>query len=364
MPHRTHLSLARIAALVAVIAGSAVAVPAAATDRVVVVQPGDTLSQIALENGVTVAQLSALNSISDPNRIYTGQRLRLTPQAAGATPAPVAKAKATEVVHVVAWGETLTGIARRYGSTISAIAEANGIANPSFLRVGQRLSIPGTAAPAAPTKPKPAVAPAPAPMIHVVASGETLTGIARRYGSTISAIAAANGIANPSFLRVGQRLSIPGAAGSGPTPAAAKMPAGMASLVAARREIGEIIRAEAKAQGVSVAFAQAVAWQESGWQAGAVSGAGAVGVMQLTPPTGDWVASTMLGHRVDLYDARSNVQAGVTLLRHYLERYRGDRKLVLAAYFQGQTAADRHGVYPVTRAYIASILALERFFAG
>jgi len=264
----------------------------------------------------------------------------------------------------VAWGETLTGIARRYGSTIAAIVKANGIANPSFLRVGQRLTIPGTAAPAASTKPKPAVAPAPAPMIHVVASGETLTGIARRYGSTISAIAAANGIANPSFLRVGQRLSIPGAAGSRPTPAAAKMPAGMASLVAARREIGEIIRAEAKAQGVSVAFAQAVAWQESGWQAGAVSGAGAVGVMQLTPPTGDWVASTMLGHRVDLYDARSNVQAGVTLLRHYLERYRGDRKLVLAAYFQGQTAADRHGVYPVTRAYIASILALERFFAG
>ena len=362
MPHRTHLALVRIAALVAVIAGTAVAVPAAATDRVVVVQPGDTLSQIALQHGVSVAQLSALNGISDPNRIYAGQRLRLTAQAAGATPAPVAKAKAKAVVHVVAWGETLTGIARRYGSTISAIAAANGIGNPSYLRAGQRLTIPGTAAPAASKKPKPTAAPAPAATIHVVASGDTLTGIARRYGSTIAAIVKANGIANPSFLRVGQRLSIPGVAGSGP--AAAKMPAGMASLVAARREIGKIIRAEARAQGVSVAFAQAVAWQESGWQARAVSGAGAVGVMQLTPPTADWVASTMLGHRIDLYDARSNVQAGVALLRHYLERYHGDRKLVLAAYFQGQTAADRHGVYPVTRPYIASILALERFFAG
>jgi LysM repeat protein len=363
MPHRTHLPLVRIAALVAVIAGSAVAVPAAATDRIVIVQPGDTLSQIALEHGVTVAQLSALNGISDPNRIYAGQRLRLTPQAAGATPAPVAKAKANTVVHVVAWGETLTGIARHYGSTISAIAAANGIANPSFLRVGQRLTIPGTAAPAASNKPKPAAVPAPAPKTHVVVSGETLTGIARRYGSTISAIASANGIANPSFLRVGQRLTIPGTAASGPT-AAAKMPASMASLVEARREIGDIIRAEAMAQGVSVAFAQAVAWQESGWQAGVVSGAGAVGVMQLTPPTADWVASTMLGHRIDVYDARSNVQAGIALLRHYLERYHGDRKLVLAAYFQGQTAADRHGVYPVTRPYVGSILALEQFFAG
>lgn len=86
--------------------------------------------------------------------------------------------------------------------------------------------------------------------------------------------------------------------------------------------------------------------------------------MQLTAPTADWVASTMLGHRIDLYDSRSNVQAGITLLGHYLDRYLGDRSLALAAYYQGQTAADRHGVYPVTRPYIASILALERFFAG
>ncbi|MGZ6299210.1 MAG: LysM peptidoglycan-binding domain-containing protein, partial [Candidatus Limnocylindria bacterium] len=74
MPHRT-LPLLRIAALGAVIAIGAVVVPAAATDRVVIVRPGDTLSQIALEHGVTVAQLRALNGIRDPNRIYVGQRL-------------------------------------------------------------------------------------------------------------------------------------------------------------------------------------------------------------------------------------------------------------------------------------------------
>jgi soluble lytic murein transglycosylase-like protein len=72
----------------------------------------------------------------------------------------------------------------------------------------------------------------------------------------------------------------------------------------------------------------------------------------------------MLGHRVELYDARSNVQAGVTLLKHYLERYHGDRSLVLAAYYQGQTAADRYGIYAMTRPYIASILALESFFSS
>jgi soluble lytic murein transglycosylase-like protein len=290
MPHRTHLPLVRIAALVAVIAGGTVAVPAAATDRVVVVQPGDTLSEIAFEYGVTVARLRALNGIIDPNRIYAGQRLRLTGQAATVPSAPTPKAR--KVVHVVASGENLTGIARRYGSTIAAIVKANGIANPSFLRVGQRLTIPGSRA----------------------------------------------------------------------SSAAGRMPAGMSSLVAARKKIGGMIRAEAKAQAVPVALALAVAWQESGWRAGVVSQAGAVGVMQLTPATADWVASTMLGHRVDLHDARSNVRAGVALLGHYLDRYHGDRRLALAAYYQGQTAADRHGVYRVTRPYIASILTLEKLF--
>jgi LysM repeat protein len=297
MAHRAHLPPVRIAALIAVIAGGAVAMPAAATDRVVVVQPGDTLSEIALQYGLTVAQLRDLNGIADPNRIYAGQRLRLT----------------------------------------------------------------GTATPVAPTAPT-ATAPAAAPQVHVVASGETLTGIARRYGSTIAAIAAANGIANPSYVRAGQKLSIPGT--SAPPPAQATLPSGMAALVAARADIGAVIRSEAEAQGVPVAFALAVAWHESGWRAGVVSHAGAVGIMQITPPTADWVGRTMLGHPVELYDARANVQAGVTLLKHYLERYHGDRSLVLAAYYQGQTAADRYGVYAMTRPYIASILALESFFSS
>jgi LysM repeat protein len=361
MPNRTHLPLLRIAVVAALVGGVAVAVPAAATDRVVVVQPGDTLSEIALRYGMTVAQLRELNGITDPNRIFAGQRLRLTgkPRAEANTPTAVPAA----AVHVVASGETLTGIAHRYGSTIAAIAAANGIRNPSYLRVGQRLSIPGSTAPSAPPPPA-AAAPAPADSrVHVVASGETLTGIARRAGSTIAAIAAANGISNPSYLRVGQRLSIPGAGDTYAAPAT-KMPTTMSSLVAARAEVGSIIRDEATAQGVPVAFALAVAWHESGWRPGVVSSAGAVGVMQLTPPTADWVASSMLGQRVDLYDARSNVRAGITLLKHYLARYNGDRSLVLAAYYQGQTAADRYGVYAMTRPYIASILALEAYFAN
>jgi soluble lytic murein transglycosylase-like protein len=142
------------------------------------------------------------------------------------------------------------------------------------------------------------------------------------------------------------------------------MPADMAALVDARASIGRLIAAEARRQGVAPAFAKAVAWQESGWQPGVVSYAGAVGVMQLLPATGDWVGGTMLGRTVNLWNPAQNVQAGVRLLRHYLDRYGGNKELVLAAYYQGQSATDRHGIFPISRSYIASILYLERLFRG
>ena len=111
-------------------------------------------------------------------------------------------------------------------------------------------------------------------------------------------------------------------------------------------------------------LALAVAWQESGWQQGVVSHAGAVGVMQLMPATAEWVGQTMLARPVRITDAHSNISAGVRLLRHYIIRYDGNRDLILAAYYQGQHAADLYGVYSVSRQYIASVRYLERLFGG
>ena len=112
------------------------------------------------------------------------------------------------------------------------------------------------------------------------------------------------------------------------------------------------------------AFALAVAWQESGWQPRVVSYAGAIGVMQLLPATGEWVGGTMLGQQVNLWEPAQNVRAGVRLLKHYLARYGGNRAMALAAYYQGQTAADMYGIFAVSRPYIASIMHLQRLFAG
>ncbi|HET8776348.1 MAG TPA: LysM peptidoglycan-binding domain-containing protein, partial [Candidatus Limnocylindria bacterium] len=316
----------------------------------------------------------ALNALADPNRIFAGQTLRIATDApAPAVPAATAAAPPASATHVVQPGENLTWIARRYGVSVGAIAAANGIANASRIYAGQQIVIPGSApapAPAATPPPAPAAA-APAEtttvaaQVHVVQRGETLIGIARRSGVSVDAIVAANGIANASRIYAGQQLTIP-APGSGASPAAAalNLPTATQALMAERDAVRQIIVQEAASIGMPASFALAVAWQESGWQQSVVSHAGAVGIMQLMPATVAWVGESMLGVPVDMYDARQNVRAGVRLLAHYLGRYGGSHELALAAYYQGQRALDLHGIYPVSKPYIASVLALEAAFGG
>ncbi|MGZ3329486.1 MAG: LysM peptidoglycan-binding domain-containing protein, partial [Xanthobacteraceae bacterium] len=130
----------------------------------------------------------------------------------------------------VAPGETVDAIARRYGVPASVIMQANNIASPAIIYPGQRLVIPRygqspeaiAAAPATrPASPVVAAAPATAPAastspagnagVHVVATGDTLSKIARRYNKPVNEIAKANNIQSTATLNVGDRLVIPGA---------------------------------------------------------------------------------------------------------------------------------------------------------
>ena len=161
------------------------------------VEPGDTLAGIAADQHTTVAALIELNDLSDPDVIRVGQILTL--------PSDVGP-----ITHTVVPGETLAGIAADYGIDIADIAAANALPNPDFLRIGQLLTIPGVAAPGEPT---PSAATS---TIHIVSAGETLASIARRYGTSVDAIAAVNGITNPSRIYVGTQLSIGGTAPPAP----------------------------------------------------------------------------------------------------------------------------------------------------
>jgi LysM repeat protein len=103
--------------------------------------------------------------------------------------------------HVVRYGETLSSIAYRYGTSVHAIAKANGIVNPNLIFAGTVLKIP-------------AYSPYPPPgygcsSYHYVGYGQTLYSIGRWYGISPWKIASANGIYNLNYIYAGQRLCIP-----------------------------------------------------------------------------------------------------------------------------------------------------------
>lgn len=102
--------------------------------------------------------------------------------------------------YTVKAGDTLSSIARRYGTTVDAIARANHLKNPNYIRVGQKLWIPGSGGGSSSCN----------GTWYTVQQGDTLYSIARRYGTTVEAITRANGLKDPYVIKTGQKLCIPG----------------------------------------------------------------------------------------------------------------------------------------------------------
>ena len=145
------------------------------------VQPGDTLWRIAMRYHTTVAELAALNHIQNPNLIYPGQVLDIP---------GIAKAPASYTVRP---GDTLWRIAMRYHTTVVELAALNHIQNPNLIYPGQVIDLPDSSG----------------VLVYRVVRGDTLSGIALRFDTTVQAIARANHIADVNLINVGQELVIP-----------------------------------------------------------------------------------------------------------------------------------------------------------
>jgi LysM repeat protein len=158
-----------------------------------IVQRGETLASIARWYGTTVQAIASANSIWNPNWIYAGQRLVIPTGTSNPPPGQ-------QNYYIVRPGDTLAGVARYFGTSIWAIAQANNILNLNRIYAGMYLVIPAGGYPPPPTQNF---------TTYTVRPGDTLARIAASYGTTVQAITSLNGLWNPNYIFWGQVLKIP-----------------------------------------------------------------------------------------------------------------------------------------------------------
>lgn len=258
-------------------------------------------------------------------------------------------------------GQTLSHIAHETGVSVRELARINGIQNPHWVRAGQRIALRDGAASATNTS----------RTTHTVRAGETLSHIAARYQTSVTALANANDLDDRHRIIVGQRLQIVDAGSR----AAVASSTGSASVSGYhnlparirnnpdRLALVPIFEHWAAANNLPTDLLMALAWQESGWNQSAVSHAGAVGVGQIMPDTGDWVQSYLIGTSgLQRENVNDNIRMSARYLRYLLARFDGDERLALGAYFQGPTSVADGRWIGASDIYVANIQAQRPMF--
>lgn len=190
--------------------GASASLPLALNDRVVLPKFGGTSASTPTPTP-TASPTTTASSSATP-----------TPtQVPAPTPTPSPTSSGGFEEYKVVSGDTLSKIATRFGVTVTAIMQANGLSNANYIYIGQLLRIP-TASSSATLAPTPSqsqspsasptassTSPATSEETHVVVSGDSLWSIARKYSTTVTTLQALNQISNPNLLRIGQVIRLP-----------------------------------------------------------------------------------------------------------------------------------------------------------
>jgi LysM repeat protein len=364
------------------------------------VTSGESLSSIAAADGLSVAQLAAANGLPLDASLIQGSALQIPPQGASlsglgssgsttvgdgdgdaddsGTSSAVPVSTSSSGSYVVVPGDTLSGIAARIGTSATALAAANGFDVNGVLPAGAAIRLSGSSSGSTTLR---VGTTSSGSGSYLVVPGDTLTAIAARAGTTPGALAAANGLDLNGILLSGSTIHVPSGSGSTALPVSTTV----GGATAESQPVGSVaqgnptsppyptperlsasqIASVASAQGVPGALADAIAWQESGFNNDLVSSADARGIMQILPGTWDWIQHNLTpGAPLGPASATENVRGGALLLRSLLNSTGGDAGTAAAGYYQGLPSVQAHGMYPSTQQYVQSVLALERRFGG
>jgi N-acetylmuramoyl-L-alanine amidase len=341
-----------------------------------VISAGETLSSVAAADGLSISELAAANGLSPDAQLVAGSSLAIPPQGGTVSSATSSSGDAdSDVVassapvstgggYVVQPGDTLSAIAARLGVSVSSLAAANGLDPSALLISGTTLSGSGTSAagPATQTVSSSSAGG------YQVQPGDTLSAIAARYGVSVNQLAAVNGLSPSGLLLSGSTLHIGG--GSASAPASTEMVSTSPVVSNGAQPTGQMVSSSevgsiAAAEGVSPSLAEAIGYQESGFNNSVVSSTGATGVMQIMPGTWNYIGQNLAGPPpLSPTSATDNIRAGSLLLHSLLQQTGGDPAMAAAGYYQGLQSVREHGLFPDTQAYVNNVLALQHRFGG
>ena len=334
-----------------------------------VVQPGDTLSALALQYGVTVEELAEINYISNPNLIYVGATLRIPDSGReGATPATVPPADTVQTPPT-----TLAPSVTTTTTTLAPEAVPTTTTPPE-----PQPTVPPTSAPppaeneeedgdteesdgedAADEEPNDEAGDAgtdesPEGVVtwvpYTIRVGDWLSLIAQRYDTTVEELARVNTLTNTDLIHVGQVILVP-TSGDGRETEEESPRAGMT--------VEQRLDYWANYYNVPPEMLKALTWWESGWNNNAISSVGAIGIGQLLPSTVDFVADVLIGANLNPHVVDDNIRMTTRFVRYLLDETGNDRRFSLAAYYQGLYAVRKYGIYKVSIPYVNGILALQ-----